>query len=80
MSKRRGLGIDNLLGSSEESHKTRKEERKEKRIKRTFEISQEVDLLLERIKLQLKAEGRKVTKNELIEEAIKLLAQKYGVS
>ncbi|GEM_PF-3549386 len=79
MSKRKGLGVNSLLASSEGNIKTRKEEKKGKRIKRTFEISQEIDLLLERIKLKLKAEGKRVTKNQLIEEAIKLLAEKYQV-
>jgi len=75
MPKKRGLGIENLLGGLEEKKKTSKEEKR--KIKRTFEISQEIDILLERIKLHLKAEGKKVTKNELIEEAVKLLAEKY---
>jgi len=75
MPKKRGLGIENLLGGLEEKKETSKEEKR--KIKRTFEISQEIDILLERIKLHLKAEGKRVTKNELIEEAVKLLAEKY---
>jgi len=73
MPKKKGLGVDSLLGRLEENNKKRK-------IKRTFEISEEIDLLLEKIKLSLKMEGRKVTKNELIEEAIKLLAKSYKIS
>ena len=75
MPKKRGLGIENLLGGLEEKKETSKEEKR--KIKRTFEISQEIDILLERIKLHLKAEGKRVTKNELIEAAVKLLAEKY---
>lgn len=77
--KKRGLGIDNLLGGLEESNKTIKQVNK-KKIKRTFEISEETDLLLEKIKFNLRTSGQKITKNELIEEAIKLLAKKYNIS
>ncbi len=80
MPKKKGLGVDSLLGGLEENKKTIREEGKKKRkIKRTFEISEEIDLLLEKVKLSLKAEGKKVTKNELVEEAIKLLATQYKV-
>ena len=80
MSKKRGLGVDGLLGGLEGNKKTSKKEKNKKRkIKRTFEISKDIDLLLERIKLFLKAEGKRVTKNELVEEAIQLLADKYKV-
>ena len=80
MPKKKGLGVDSLLGGLEENKKTSMEEKNKKRkIKRTFEISEEIDLLLEKIKLSLRAEGRKVTKNELVEEAIKLLAAQYKV-
>jgi len=80
MPKKKGLGVDSLLGGLEEKKKTSKEERNKKRkIKRTFEISEEIDLLLEKVKLSLKAEGKKVTKNELVEDAIRLLAEKYGL-
>jgi len=81
MPKKKGLGVDSLLGGLEENKKKRKQvSNKERKIKRTFEISEEIDLLLEKIKLSLKMEGRKVTKNELIEEAIKLLAKSYKIS
>jgi len=81
MPKKKGLGVDSLLGGLEENKEKRKQANNKKRkIKRTFEISEEIDLLLEKIKLSLKMEGRKVTKNDLIEEAIKLLADHYGIS
>jgi len=80
MPKKKGLGVDCLLGCLEENKKTsRKERNKKRKIKRTFEISEEIDLLLEKVKLSLKAEGKKVTKNELVEEAIRLLAERYGL-
>ena len=80
MPKKKGLGVDSLLGGLEENKKTSREEKDKKRkIKRTFEISGEIDLLLEKVKLSLRAEGKKVTKNELVEEAIRLLADKYGI-
>ena len=81
MPKKKGLGVDSLLGGLEGNKKTSmKEKNKKRKIKRTFEISEEIDLLLEKIKLSLKAKGRKVTKNELVEEAIKLLAAQYKIS
>jgi len=81
MPKKKGLGVDSLLGGLEENKTKRKQvSNKKRKIKRTFEISEEIDLLLEKIKLSLKMEGRKVTKNELIEEAIKLLAKSYKIS
>jgi len=80
MPKKKGLGVDSLLGGLEENKKTSREEKNKKRkIKRTFEISEEIDLLLEKIKLSLRAEGKRVTKNELVEEAIKLLAAHHRI-
>lgn len=80
MPKKKGLGVDSLLDGLEGNKKTSKKERNKKRkIKRTFEISEEIDLLLEKVKLFLKAEGKRVTKNELVEEAIKLLAAHHKI-
>jgi len=80
MPKRKGLGVDSLLGGLEENKTKRKQVSNKKRIKRTFEISEEIDLLLERIKLSMRSEGKKITKNELVEEAIRLLSEKYGIN
>jgi len=81
MPKKKGLGVDSLLGGLEENKKKRKQvNNKKRKIKRTFEISEEIDLVLERIKLSMRSEGKKITKNELVEEAIRLLSEKYGIN
>ena len=76
--KNKGFGIEQFFSGPEKNKE--KEEKQNKKVRRTFEISAEKDILLERIKLELKLKGKKKTKNELIEEAIELLAQKYGLN
>ena len=76
--KEKALGIEQFFSEPEKNKE--KEEKQNKKVRRTFEISAEKDILLERIKLELKLKGEKKTKNELIEEAIELLAQKYGLN
>jgi len=85
----KGKGLDVLLGSEQEDSKEVKQQdvykvknqniktvKQKKLIKRTFYITEEEDLILEKIKLQRRERGEKVDKSELVREAIRLLAEK----
>jgi len=88
----KGRGLDVLLGMDQQDGEiliqqdvkeskqyNSKMSKQEKVIKRTFYITHEEDIMLEKLKLVRKEKGKKIDKSELVREAIRLLAKEEGI-
>ncbi len=79
----RGKGADIFFGNKKSPKQAADSPVKQhtvKMVKTTFYLTDEANLILEKVKLKLLEDGNKINKSSLVSKAIRLLGNKFGIS